>query len=325
MPDRVKRFIIELSNKPDFDDVEKLYDCIDQTINIKKNYSRVIVSNMQYQSPNFHIGYSEIVDGLEELKSIIRRILLDSFRLKPESVSIVREVYDSLWSAMKDSGSDAFQILTTNYDLVIERYCDEAGWELVNGFIPTISGLQRRWSEKWSPDTDKPLYLTKLHGSVSWQKESNSGEVIEIGAPGIRIADDDVLILPTIGPKEYVKTPFLPLISHFQEVLSAIDVLVVIGFSYRDTVINEIIRNQLDKGMVLISISPTPDDILRIFPGINQTVESRIGNFLFKRTRVRVFAYEKEFGPNTIDDICNALTAIYRKPRLIGRRRERMS
>lgn len=309
-PDILQRFIMELVGKPAFKDVEELYDCIDQTINIQNTNGRVIVGDMVYQFHGHVINCADIVGKLTKLKLGIREILLDSFEIESGKFKMIKEVYDRIWSVMEKRGSDSFQIITTNYDMVIEQYCDETGMELVNGFMHNRSRLRGLWAGKWSPETNQPpIYLAKLHGSVNWYRDGN-GKITETGDIARRSADDDIMIAPTVGPKEYTKAPFNALTKHFSEIINNIDMLVVIGFSFRDAEINEVIKRRVDEGMKLISISPTAvEDISRISTTDNLAAEA--GRFQYKITTSGIALCEKEFGSDTIDDVCGALDAIY--------------
>ena len=310
MQENKRRFVQQLLKEPELDDIEKVYDCIIHTIEIGNYYSSIIANQMRYIL-NIDIDYKTIVETLKELRFIIRDTLLDSFKIELKDMGEIKKMYDGIWSIMQGSGSSVFQIITTNYDQVIERYCDE-DWELVNGFRFTTNLQLNDWRNKWGSDTDKPhLYLVKLHGSIAWQRES--GKIVQTDVTGRRTSDDDIMILPTLGPKYYEKSPFRELRDRFKEILSDIDVLVVIGFSYRDPEINGIIKNRLKGGMVVVSVSPEPDQIKAISDISSESV--KIKGLPFSKFGANVFAYKKEFGPKTLDDIRNALNVIYKERR----------
>ena len=305
-----RRFVLELLKEPELDDIEKVYDCIIHTIEIGNYYSRIIANRMQYIS-NSNIDYKTIVEALNDLRSIIRDTLLDSFEIELKKNEEIKKMYDGIWSIMQGNGSNVFQIITTNYDQVIERYCDES-WEFVNGFNFPPNLQPKYWSNKWDSNTDKPhLYLIKLHGSIAWQRES--GGIRQADVTGRRNSNDDIMILPTLGPKYYEESPFRELRDCFKEILSGISVLVVIGFSYRDPEINEIIKSRQKGGMVVVSVSPEPDQVSKISDLNGESI--KIGGLQFSKFGANIFAYEKEFDPKTLNDIRNALNAIYKELR----------
>ena len=307
--DHIRQYITDILESNNFGDVEELSECIDQIIAIDNTRCRLIIEEMRHTSKN--ITYPEMVDALTKLKDKIRDILFDSFTIKLENFGAIKEVYDRLWSVIKNNGSDTFQVITTNYDQVIEQYCSEADWEPVNGFDRSKITLRGYWKDKWD-SADKPLYLVKLHGSISWHNESHSGKIVELGGLGRRDAAHDVFIWPTTGPKEYNMVPFHRLIKRFKEMLSDVDMLVVVGFSYRDPAVNKIIRNRVNEGMILVSVSPTAaEDIVRNYIMVNQADKLTSKGLQFIRFGNHVYAHEKEFGPDTIGSICDALNLIY--------------
>ncbi len=308
--EHIQRYILEILDYSSFHDVEELYDCIDRMVDMQNNERcNVVMSRMRHDS--YDIRYSDIVDALTELRSSIRDMLFDSFKLDLKNISKIKKVYDGIWSVMKGSGSDEFQIVTTNYDQVLERYCDKAKWTLVNGFVPAPNGTHRDWVGNWDTNANKPLYLTKLHGSITWQKESD-GAFIEQKTPGRGDDDTDVIRLPVLGPKKYDEAPFDKLLDNFKEIISNIDVLVVAGFSFRDPEINEIIRDQLNKGLFLVAISPTAaTDVCSISTAISQVNEKRLDNLPFARFGSHVLIYDEKFNADTISTICSTLKLMH--------------
>ena len=308
MNNHEKKLILDLSSEPELDDIEKIYDCINRTIDVGGHYSRFITNYMNYSKNNVNMGYQNVIKTLETTKLIIRNILLESFKIESVIIPEIKAMYDRIWSVIQGNGSNTFQIITTNYDQVIEHYCDE-NWELVNGFNFASNSQHHYWKNKWEPSTNKQsLHLIKLHGSTAWQKYDN--KIIQMPAPGIRNSDDDIMILPTLGPKDYKETPFSELKEQFEKILTNIDVLIIIGFSYRDPEINETIRKQMRRGMIVISISPEADQVGEISKYDGESV--KIQGLPFTRFGGGIFACKKEFNPKSLDDICNAINVIFK-------------
>lgn len=303
--DHQRQFLVNLLQHAELDDIEKLYDCLDNMIEIK-NYSSVILSNSLYTFHDQQISHSDIVDALSKLKSRVRDILMSSFKIDSEHTRAINVVYDYLWKFMNQIGTNEFRIITTNYDQVIEHYCNNGDWELVNGFTQNQNGLQRQWDNNWTPRSDKHLCLIKLHGSVTWQSDDDGG-VIELGMPALRDADSDRMILPTLGPKRYDEAPFSQLIDRFKKTLDNTEMLVVIGFSFRDPEITEIIKDRLRRGLILVSISPTATDTHKIFAPNHKVIHMNPGTLIWKHYRPHVFSCEVEFAPNTVSDLVEYL------------------
>ena len=219
-------------------------------------------------------------------------------------------MFDMVRNVMKEGGVDELQVFTTNYDLVMETYADETGLEVVNGFEPHHyrNGV---WANAWDRRTNQPpLYLIKLHGSIYWYRDGDD-KIVETGAVAQRVADQDVMIAPTEGAKDYNKEPFYALMEHFKKSIKEVDILLVIGFSYRDNEIVSIIKNRVKNGMALVSISPDVDkDIRRVLntvPKVNRTYGPRI-----TMIKPRIIICKCKLEPSTIVDVGDALELAYR-------------
>lgn len=270
-----------------YTDLEKLYDGVKTIIDMQANPNCEPIANgfqyhytkkFQYRAQNVDtvttpkfippasassppqprsLKYEEINNELDKLLGIIRYTILHSFDIKQDTHKSIVEMYDMVWEVIKRNGTDKFQIFTTNYDTVMDTYATAKGFETIDGF-GTPHELREDWTDEWSPTTDKPpLYLAKLHGSIRWYRKGDT--ITKLGGVSIRDAADDIMIAPTEGAKRYDDAPFSALMTRFRDALQDTDVLLVIGFSYRDREIVSNIKDRLSKDMVLISVSPTTD------------------------------------------------------------------
>ena len=309
----LQEYAESLVDAGEYDDVEKLYDGIQAMIDVYNNPNcKPITEKIRYYDRGEAdvFTYEEITNELKELRSTIRDTLLDSFKIKPDSHKYIGEMYDVIRSAINENRSDALQVFTTNYDQVVETYAKARGYETINGFEPP-DDLRRVWADVWERNTDKsPLYLTKLHGSINWYRDD--GAIVEIGGPARRDADNDILVAPTMGAKRYDGEPFSALMGRFRDVLRHADVLLVIGFSYRDDEIVRIIRERLSEGMALISVSPTAaDDIRRLFGADVRISEIDYGMDLYIVDGSRVFLCDQRFVSDYGDELRYALKKAY--------------
>lgn len=301
-----QQLMLDILTNDKLDDIEKIYDCIDPIIELQNYCSKHIVHKIQY-TYNITSNYSIIYNTFLQLKKIIRKTILNVFDTDSNSDDI-KTVYNKIWSTMKKHGSSTFDIITTNYDRVIERYCDEK-WHLVTGFSPQVNLQPSYWDDTWTLDTTKlNLCLVKLHGSITWQKKAN--QIIQASVVGDRTQNNDIMIFPTLGEKSYEKKPFNALIGKFKTILNNINVLIVIGFSYRDPEINMLIETKIKEGLQVISISPNSNQIEKITSA--KVDEVKIGENVIKKYGNNIFVCEKEFNPITIDDICEFLEIIYK-------------
>lgn len=217
---------------------------------------------------------------------------------------IVTSTYNELFKSVSRN------IVTTNYDNVLETYCEQAGLDLVNGFEISRLGDRRTWGDAWEGGKNA-LYLTKLHGSITWQKDDYD-PVLEIGRPGLRNANRDVMIAPTLGEKDYGDGIFPTLMDRFKTVLAETELLIVVGFSFRDPEINHMILNRLKRSnenltpMKLLYVDPEPDG-LKALIGPNAKIRRTkvLGKYvLWELSRDEmpyVYAYQDEFNRDTAE------------------------
>lgn len=255
--------------------------------------------------------------ALKSLETAIRNTLLTTFVVKPEHYDSIVYMYDELLKCVQPR-----DIVTTNYDNVPETYCEQKKLDLVNGFEASYLGDKRTWNGVWG-DGDKALRLTKIHGSVTWQKGDN-GAVLEVGEPGLRDEAKDVLITPTLGEKDYSDSIFPKLVSKFENVLINTKLLVVVGFSFRDPKINRMLQDRLRKtdekpspmGLLYVDPDPNPNKLEGL---VGSNVEPRTIDLLegvvllnYSQTDMpHVYAYKGEFGPKTFVDIKHVLEFLH--------------
>ena len=287
-------------------DVEKLYNGIDRMLSLRHDVPNLVpIFNVLHGSdPTF----KQTLDELGHTRSIIRNVLLDSFSIKSNAHNQIVQMYDMVRSVMNDGGTGEFLVFTTNYDTVLEKYCDMKRLDVANGFKPKGRGAFV-WADKWSADTANYMHLIKLHGSIFWHRDAD-GNIVESGVVASRDADHDIMIAPTEGKKDYSKEPFSSLVNHFEKEIGDVDVLLVIGFSYRDDDIVDIIKDRIKDGMALISVSLEDEaetDIARVSEDKIETVD--INGHTLKTIGGRIMLVEQEFGPSNINRVRASLEA----------------
>ena len=144
-------------------------------------------------------------------------------------------------------------IVTLNYDLSIEGQAAAIG-------IPCDTGI-RSWSVdgklSWRIGS---VNLLKLHGSIGWSfspQYSHDGQLEEELVVSGQTGQSPAVIF---GQREKLRAtgPFLQLFDEFRKRLDTANQLVVIGYSFQDDHVNEIIRRWInrDKLRHIIVIDP---------------------------------------------------------------------
>lgn len=186
------------------------------------------------------------------------------------------------------------KIFTPNYDLAFENACEKIGVSYNNGF----RGVHMR---KFDPDTFSNetyikqdsvekgkriatyLNIYKLHGSISWQYAENINDLYNLKE--IQISDtlkksdfslDSLMIFPIQTKKSYsLDLPYSELFRNLSKCLTeSQNTLVIIGYSFLDEHINDIIRTGLynpNLTMIIHSYDIINDDS----PQFLQTLKNR--------------------------------------------------
>lgn len=279
------------------DDIEKVYSCADHILDAPNRYSDAVLGEMTHTSSGVGMELPNILDALRTLRRIIRKTMLDSFVVGGDKKKDIEKLYSGLFDVVGDA-SGSVDIITTNYDNVIETYCAHTGTLRVDGFVPSRNGDYRVWKDSWNTE-DGCVRLVKLHGSVTWQRRD--GEIIGMMLPGSRVeTKEDVLIEPTLDVKDYNGKPFKRLFHQCDKMLSATDMLlVVIGYSFRDDAINKKIMDSINRGTQMLVVSPSAERDVRenLKPPPKHT----------RGARPRIETMPEEFGRDGIAVLCERI------------------
>lgn len=186
-----------------------------------------------------------------ELQAFIRERCL----VKPEATVPL----DGLRRILYDY--DTIHVFTVNYDVVFELLAQRHG-------LPTIDGFQSTWAPTTFNQDPPKVCIYKLHGSAVWYR-TRSAEFIRLP---VRSTPDKLELLSGERPEplmlypaqklEY-SGPFLELLTRFQGCLKRAQWFVVVGYSFRDDHINEMLREAAaeNRSLRLVTISPSAEKI----------------------------------------------------------------
>ena len=254
------RFIEHIVQDTRLDDIEKVYSCADHILTAHNTYSGVVLDAMTYSGGGIGMNLPDMLNALRTLKRVIHETVLNSFTVDGGQKNDIEKMYGSLIDVV-GSASGSVDIITTNYDNVIETYCNHTDTRWVDGFVPSRNGDHRVWKDSWDME-DGCVRLVKLHGSAAWQRDGDS--IIEMQRPGLRGDDDDVLIAPTLGAKDYRREPFPQLFKQCDDILSRTKALIVIGYSFRDDGINKRFVDAMGRGATMFVVSPSAEEDVRL-------------------------------------------------------------
>lgn len=192
--------------------------------------------------------------GAIELDRSICRHIYDAIKIEPPDGLGTHAKFAS-WLKFVDR-ENPVEVYTTNYDLLIERGMEHAETPYFDGFIGAVSPYfvaatveadfghthplcpPRTWVRVW-----------KLHGSIGWrQVTAGSGQQRIVRTPNLPPNEtDDLMIFPS--RQKYTdsrKQPYVAYHDRFRRLLSSGEaLLVVLGYSFGDQHINEVIFEAL--------------------------------------------------------------------------------
>ena len=214
-----------------------------------------------------------ISDGFDRDEVATRDISAEKIAQKIEpgesgSTEIVYEAFIRRIARLRENNrvsDDAINIFTTNYDLYSENALDELGIMYNNGFLGSAQRIFNPNSYNYvvvenlglSRDVWKSvsnfINLYKIHGSINWLKDDNSGSdtphILEKDIELIRSRKkyDSIMIYPT--PQKDRTTLMVPYSDLFRMMQNSLlkknSVLISLGYSFGDEHINRIILNAL--------------------------------------------------------------------------------
>lgn len=211
----------------------------------------------------------EISSKSQLYESLIKKIekhIFDSINIdfKSDDQRKVLGYYKTFYQklALRTKDNSRIRIFTTNNDLFNEEALDSLNIHYINGFS---GGLHRffnpaifnyTFSKRMDTSIDKyepvenMVYLYKIHGSVNWRESENGTNnyfEIEEVAQSDSLHNGAVLIYPT--PTKYEKSLsnlYVDLFREFQnKLLEPHSVLFVIGYSFSDKHVNDVIYRAL--------------------------------------------------------------------------------
>lgn len=192
-------------------------------------------------------------------------------------VALYRRFYRSL--ATRARGLAPSWVFTTNYDLFNERAMDRSSIPYSNGFSGTV---ERRFnpatyrlalaeqmditSRRWAA-VDGFVHFCKLHGSVNWFEENVGLYRIRESHALLDPSQHRVMIYPTPSKQTAsFGSPYSDMFREFhRQVVQDQSVLVILGFSFSDEHVNNIIFQglTLPSFKVVAFMDPETNDITR--------------------------------------------------------------
>lgn len=165
----------------------------------------------------------------------------------------------------------SLRLFSLNYDLCLEKNTPrEKNLEL--GFDPETRYWE--WKRFEPADEEQPeIYFYKMHGSINWKREKEHGDVLREVDTTPDIPD---LIFGTEYKMQYID-PYLFYAYELRKYSLSAEIIVTIGYGFRDEHINGILEQALknDRERKLLIISPDADKLREKFPGLSNQLIAR--------------------------------------------------
>lgn len=206
-------------------------------------------------------------ENLDAVDAVIKKVS-DFLLLKCKNeennkkYSDVLDLYKSFYKKLiyRDNNLSKTNIFTTNYDLYSESALDALGILYCNGFSgfvdrhfnPAVFNYafaeqMELSNSKWNV-IDNFIYLYKLHGSINWTESTDQNHLFNVReVQDVSATSGKRMIYPT--PMKHMATlasPYSDLFREFQKkIMQEKTVLVVVGYSFSDEHINNLIYQAL--------------------------------------------------------------------------------
>jgi NAD-dependent SIR2 family protein deacetylase len=245
----------------DFNDIEKVMSVLDDSIDKEnrtfqkfiletgQSLGEVTIANQRIKIGDIVVPkYTEFKNNAEKYLLYLKESIYDE--LKQPNIDNARVLYENILLHIKSIFKESsITIFTTNYDLSFEKIwvrnsellekiniskIVDYGFQPKNGvfvFDPIVYN-----------DKEKRFKYYKLHGSLDWFYDEDYG-CTKSGTPATPSTPNAMPILyPGFKGRPH-KEPFIRLHDIFFDNLKKTDVLIVLGFAFRDPYINELIKH----------------------------------------------------------------------------------
>ncbi len=238
--------------------------------NLEKELNRMRILLNQNLSKNLK---SKIIEFIKKECNINEKIKHDD-SIKAD----IKDKYDRLFKILENCSS-SFNIFTTNYDTVIEKYIETKDKfdDFYDGF--TYSDPQRRIGD-WDPERyDKNKYkikLLKLHGSID--QYIYKEEIIKTPLEPSKL--ENAMIYP-MREKEVYKDPFFELFTRLKTSLRSEKICIIIGYSFGDEHIRNVFFDAVKRNpeIRIFLINPNAKKIRDDLEPIKDNIEPIEGKF----------------------------------------------
>lgn len=299
-----------LHNSHPFNDIEEVYTYLEDLdknrlipLFITKDNNKDFSKYLNDFYPNIRIWRDDYMDRIE-------KYLMKNLNPSPSTVKYYR--LNILPKLQEITPKQKLKIITTNYDLLLDK---SFGGNCVDGFeLDVKSKSIETWYNKWDRNPSKPT-LVKLHGSIDWHSDNNFNSKLMSNHiyKRVSVAYKPMMIPLTKKDKNYNPSPYKELFNQFEQIISEVDLLVVIGYTLRDKKIYDTICKYLNKNLYILLISPNAGKTIhsKFLESNELRINQRCGNVYCESDKNnKVYYCDIKFGDETMDDVVKLIKAM---------------
>lgn len=281
----------KFKNNNNFKDIEEFYTFLDRCS------SKSALFLLEHDDKSYNLLTStELIEKCNDYKKEVANHLIQT--LDPSTTQI--ESYQKCLIKLHEIGKNSqLKIITTNYDLLIDKCFNDR----LNGFRFINSNTIQNW-DGWVLNTDKPIVL-KLHGSINFSSQTNQTQsTIHDIAKSVDSNENPIMLPLTLDDKDYTIEPCKTMFEKFEFEIPTIDLLIVIGYTFRDRKIREMIQKHLDQNLRILLIDPNAHKICNEFTNSKSVILDESKEILTNNySRYNLYCYKKEFKPESMNSI----------------------
>jgi hypothetical protein len=223
---------------------------------------------------------------MSQVITTLREKMYDRYLVEEPSDQIINlwMIYKNLFSKCK---VDKPVVFTTNYDTLFEALHDhgQMDFDLINGVQPKRQRRVFELGNYLKEDSEKSLYLFKMHGSVTWERKN--GVVSDhfparkpvSGTPSLKKPLG--IVEPVLSKSEFVP-PFSYMYTIFDKMVHKPITCVCIGFSFRDEnlfgLVSRFLKEQKEFRLVCVSPEEKEADETIAFD-VNENIRKLEGEY----------------------------------------------
>ena len=261
----MKKLWGEIVNKCGKESIEKLGKKINYKID---DITRVNLEEFLSHASLYLLLYHDTDSEVKEIVNKIKQIIISNCTIIMPEDAPHKEFLKRITA--RKLKHNRLKLFTTNYDMLFEQAANECGFTMIDGFTFTFPRVFngnnydydiviRKNSRITAQENyaGKVFHLYKLHGSLDWEKDEESGQIRKCDFANNKMP---VMIFPSsIKYETSYEQSFFEMMSRFQTELRMDNaLLIIIGYSFGDKHINSMIFEalELNHSLQLVIVDP---------------------------------------------------------------------